>query len=103
MELVDMKQKAKTTKELEPIAYEQDKYPYDLQIRLDNEALDKLGIDIKKMLVGDNVSIYAIGKIIHISSNAKERNKSNDRLEIQIQKLGLSISNKKELGNLGVM
>lgn len=103
MKLIDMKQKAKKTEEMKPIAYEQDKYPYDLQIRLDNESLGKLGIDVKKLLVGDDVTVYGVGKIIHISSNAKERNTSNDRLEIQIQKLSLSISDKKELGNLGVM
>ena len=74
--LVDMKRsKAEKKKNESPMAKSSssyDDYPYGLRIDLNEEAMDKLGIDLPK--VGSSVTITATAKI----ESAEERQSSSD-------------------------
>ncbi len=62
---VDMKRtKADIKKESRPTPIgEGDKYPYGLEVRLNKDSLNKLGIDVSKYKVGEKIQIIAQANI----------------------------------------
>ena len=95
-ELIDMKRpKPKKEKSPETISspYHED-YPYGLQITLQKEELDKLGITAASFDVGKSVSFSASGKVTAVRQavNKNTNSKSPDEsasVEIQITELSL--------------
>jgi len=92
MKLTDMKHvpSKKKDKEKEMLARgPSPSYPYGLQLRLDNESLEKLGID-KLPRVGGTVTVTAEAKVTSVSQNESEGGSGMRRsCELQITKLGL--------------
>lgn len=90
--LIDMKRPPeKKRKEQAEIAMTSSEpaYPYGLQLQLENEQLDKLGL---KTLpdVGGRVKIEAVGTITEASEHDSQQRGKRRRLEIQIKKLALA-------------
>ena len=85
--LTDMKQSAAEAEKMcAPSCDEQPKYPWGLELRLNNESLKKLGIK-KLPAVGSKVKITATG-VVESARESKRRKGRNDRsVEIQIEKL----------------
>jgi hypothetical protein len=63
-------------------------YPYGLQLRLDEEALDKLG-ETTLPAVGESVMVYAKAKVVSVSSNESTDGGKRRNVELQITDLCL--------------
>lgn len=99
MKLTDMKRTPKEKKtSMEPKAMEMPDYGYGLCLRLDNEALEKLGIKALPK-VGAEMSISAMGVVTSVSSH-ESQNRDDRNVEIQIQKLGLDAEDDEALDNI---
>ena len=99
--LVDMKKSPAVVKESDcckPCEVgERDLYPYGLEGSLDNDGIEKLGIDITNIKAGEEIIIKAIAKVTNVENEDKldENNKPTKRrsLRWQIQKLGIKFQN----------
>lgn len=65
------------------------RYPYGMELRLDTETLDKLGLDLSKFKVGESCSLEAKGIVIRISESQMQGGKDSRNLEIQITDIGI--------------
>lgn len=78
MKLTSMKRtkrnKAENSSLVEPVAYEEDDYPYGLEIRLEKAELNKLGIDINDFSIGGMVDIVGRAEITHLRESSNENN-----------------------------
>jgi len=84
MKLASMKMSKKESKKSEaPISYDAPEYPYGLEINLNKDALDKLGIKVDNIGINSKCSIEAKGKITSVSKNVNER-RENASVTIQI-------------------
>lgn len=63
-------------------------YPWGLTINLEKEAINKLGIDIRNMKVGAEVSLMAKAKITSVSER-KDNEGESQSLSIQITDISL--------------
>lgn len=86
--LVSMKQNASDRQEsLATAPGEKDSgpvYPYGLSITLDNEALEKLGLDVSDLTVGESKLLIAKVEITAISSNQYKGGDENQSASLQI-------------------
>jgi hypothetical protein len=82
--LVDMK---KPKKKEQPEDVPKSAYPYGLELTLEDDSLDKLGLDSLPD-VGDTFEVHGIGEVIRVSENASERDSSRS-ICLQITKLAL--------------
>lgn len=95
MKLTSLKLSAKEAKEdmgVPSVAGKSDlpKYPYGLQIRLDTETLQKLGIDLSAYPLGATCVIEARGQITDKSEHQRLGGKERLNLEIQLTDIGIS-------------
>ena len=93
MKLTDMKRtpaekKAEKANWNKPIPADMQDYGYGLRIRLDREALLKLGVKASELNVGDTVTVTAQCEVCEISQNDSTRHK-NSNVELQIEKMNL--------------
>ena len=88
--LVDMKRKTeeKIEGQTEMCCGDQEDYPYGLQIRLDNETIEKLGIPLPE--VGKEVNIVAKAKITSASERSVEGGEADRSVELQITEMAIS-------------
>jgi len=98
MKLRDMVRK-KRRPEPAPIEvpFDEEKYPYGLQVRLETEDIEKLGINVKSFSIDDNVKIEAVAFVENLSQN-KTRRGENKHMCLQITKM--NVSKKKTLKDL---
>jgi hypothetical protein len=84
MKLVSMKT-IKSNKDTVQSAPSEEKmsYPYGLELSLNKETLDKLGIKVDNIDINSKCTIEAIGKITSISKNINER-QDNSHMSIQL-------------------
>lgn len=59
-----------------PANYEGPKYPWGLNLELDDETLNKLGVDITKFKIGEKVPIRINATVTGISINMREDHES---------------------------
>lgn len=64
-------------------------YPYGLEVRLETESINKLGLNIQSFKIGEKVKIEADTEVIEISNNESEDG-NRKTIRLQIQNLGLS-------------
>lgn len=64
------------------------KYPWGTAIRLENETLEKLGVDISDWEVGDNFEILCEVKVTSKSENDTENGGKRCCAELQITSIG---------------
>ena len=86
--MVDMKiSKAEVKKKNSPMAYpgDNESYPYGLSIRLDNDAMKKLGINLPD--VGETVDISAKAMVTEASANETTNGGKRLSCTLQITKL----------------
>ncbi|MBU4317096.1 MAG: hypothetical protein KKF30_07460 [Proteobacteria bacterium] len=94
MALIDMKlTKSEKKKRLidYPISIREKKskgpeYPWGLDVNLEKEQIDKLGLDLRKLKVGDEIPVDAVLKIRSLSESEGESGKSQN-LSLQMIKL----------------
>lgn len=89
MKMIDMKRDVKKSKSKNTLAYagEESPYPYGLSLRLDNDGMEKLGLELSDLKVGDTMSFQIETKITSVSFNAGEIDKTS-QCEFQITKIG---------------
>ena len=82
--MVSMKVTKAERKKNSPVPYDgpSESYPYGLQIRLDNETMKKLGIDLPD--VGEEVEICAMADVTEASAN-ETNNGGGKRLSCTLQ------------------
>lgn len=96
MELVNMKLSKQKKKEMsEPTMMDGPEYPWGLQIRLDTETIEKLGMDSLPE-VESVVDVVAKGKIVSVSTSDAEKGKKNRNIEIQITDLSVAAEKPKK-------
>ena len=64
-------------------------YPYGLEVRLEKEELEKLGLDAGDFSVGDMVSVSGKAKVTNISTNEGENDESAC-VTLQLQQMAVS-------------
>lgn len=96
MEITAEEQKEKAEKysgpELASPSSYSSRYPYGLELRLDNDTLEKLDVDTLPK-VGKRIRIEAIAVVTGAHINESRRGKTTEKnksLELQIQKLAIS-------------
>jgi hypothetical protein len=96
MKLVNMKlDPAEAKKMAEPCAMgDAPRYPWGLQLNLDNDAIEKLGID-KLPAVGKSLQLVALVNVVSVSSNQTEGGDERKSVSLQITDLGLEAGKKK--------
>ena len=86
LKLKDMKlTRSEKTEEAE-IATDTPDYPYGLTLNLDQDALEKLGIELPD--VGDSFFVVAIAKVKAVSEHQSDEHSSQD-VSLQIEQLSL--------------
>ena len=83
MDMVNMKMTRKESKEMAVPSEIKQEYPWGLNIGLENDVLDKLGMDTLPK-VGDIVKIEAIAKVESVSMSENSDKTKNRRVQIQI-------------------
>lgn len=90
MKQVNMKQSPKKMdSEISSVKMDQPAYPYGLQIRLDKESLEKLGIK-KLPEVGKSMKIEATVEVVSVHMNESSLYGDNKSVELQITDMALS-------------
>lgn len=85
--LVSMKIDAKAREKMtEPASVAADRplYPWGLSITLDNDALEKLGIDVSGLEVGGSKMLLANVEVTSLSSNESKDGGTNQSASLQI-------------------
>lgn len=85
--LTDMKLPKRTKNshgEVDCASPDEPRYPYGLEISLDNDALDKLGIELPE--AGEQFMILGVGPVTRVSQTDNKRGKDRS-LSIQLQKI----------------
>ena len=103
MALTDMKRpkpkKSEMDKMAQPALAEGDRYPWGLQIRLEKDDLEKLGVSAADFRIGQTVAIQAQAKVTSINSRESTGNeKPYQEVGIQIEKLDLGMKSAKFAG-----
>ncbi len=65
-----------------------DPYPYGLEISLEKESIEKLGLDIDDFSIGGKVNIMCIAEITSLSQSASKNNE-NLNVRLQITDMGM--------------
>ncbi len=92
MKLVSMKMPPRDTSPKcceVPISPEGPRYPYGLEIELNDDVMTKMGLDSSDFKAGEVVNIVAKAKVTRVSST--DRQKSSGEVE-EIQSLSLQIT-----------
>ena len=97
MKMVDLKlpKKSKKEKQAETASIEmpEEKYPWGLQLRFGDESLDKLGVDLSKISINDEVEGRIMGKVIEVSQGESQGDGVRRSMEIQLTKIGFDDKN----------
>ena len=91
MKLTDLKLTKKERKDTAevPSSTGTSSYPWGLEVRLETESINKLGLDIQSFKIGEKVRIEADTEVIEISNNMSEDG-NRKTIRMQIQGLGLN-------------
>lgn len=95
MDLHDMKRtkeekKERRPDEAEPISPDVEEYPYGLNINLEKESMEKLGLDVDDFNLGSKVDIVCLARVdsLHESSN---KHNSSSSVNLQITKMAVRV------------
>lgn len=72
-----------------PADYSGPKYPWGLELRLETNSLEKLGVDISKFKVGQELPMDIMGRVTGISINERENGERSACLTIVAAKIGI--------------
>jgi hypothetical protein len=90
MALIDMKRPKSKPSKMEAATYDDgEKFPYGLRISLENEELSKLGINVKDLDVGKELTIKAIAKVDRVEDRDSSSGGRNQSASLQIVKLDI--------------
>jgi hypothetical protein len=64
-------------------------YPWGTRISLDDEALRKMGLDLKSVRVGDGLRLRGDVQVLEIAMEQRQEKGERRRLELQITRMGL--------------
>ena len=86
--LTDMKLTKKESKESSgiPAVDDRPRFPFGLEIRLDDDSLKKLGFD-SLPAVGEEFIVIGVGPVTSVSENQRQGSEVNRHLEIQLQRI----------------
>ena len=83
MNLIDMKSSKVRNNEVAPSSSESSKYPWGLCITLENEAIEKLGVSVKRLSFGSKVKLTCEADVIGINEDeGEDGRKASVRLQI---------------------
>ena len=95
MQMMDMKLPKKSKKEMEgetsvppPGGENQERYPYGLRLRFENEQFDKLDM-LSDLKVGDKVTIHAMATVTERRESERQGKEKDRSCEIQIENIGI--------------
>lgn len=89
--------KKKNTKTPECVQMDEEKYPYGWRIHMNKEEIEKLGLDINKLDIGQKSTMKANIEIIGLSANKGQRPEdSHKTIELQITDVDLGMPKAKK-------
>jgi len=95
MKLISMKKPKLSKRKLrenmmpETAAMDQPSYPWGLEINLENDSVEKLGIDIENTKAGDEIMIMAKAKVTNVSQRENIERSGNKKIN---KSIGLQIT-----------
>ncbi len=76
----------------------ENKYPYGLEINLEDESIKKLGIDMQNTRAGDMITIVCKADVTSLSQRENMsktgKSKTNDSISLQITDMAYNVSMK---------
>lgn len=88
MKLTSLKLSKAESKKESACTLDRPRYPYGSQLRLDKEALQKLGLKVSDFTVGAECEVEAIGTVTSIRSSEGDGYESSE-VCIQFEKIGV--------------
>lgn len=88
MAMISIKRRPKSTlrdKMVEPVEYEEPKYPYGTKIDLDNETMELLGLDADDFSVDDRVKVVAKAKVCRTGKREYTDHEGNVKYEQDVE------------------
>lgn len=79
--------------------YEGPEYPYGLEISLEKDCLEKLGMDIDDFSVGNKTEMVCVGEITRTHESAG-KHQDNASVSIQITNMAMKVQPNEEKKNL---
>lgn len=94
--MIDMKVAKKDAEKetVEVVEHEEPKYPWGLQLNMNNDELEKLGLMDSKIEVGDEMRIEAVCKVMSVSED--ETLNEGVRKNIRYQIIKMEVENEEE-------
>lgn len=75
-------------KDASPLVVSECKYPYGLQISLDQGSLEKLGVDLNDFEIGDIYPLDILVKVVGKNANESEGGEARACVSLQITHIG---------------
>ncbi len=83
-------EKKSTSDEATPVGYDEtEDYPYGLEISLEKESLEKLGLNIEDFTVGGKVDIVCQAEVTRLHQSVSKRNDAHTSASIQITDMAM--------------
>lgn len=95
----DKKEKTKAEKGMPVDAVGSEDYPWGLNLRLEKESMDKLGIDIDDFIIGGKVELSCVAAVTNIQKSLSQTN-DNSSVQLQITDLGVGKCQSKNPKNI---
>ena len=93
-ELVDVKLTTEERREeaasMTPGKSKGPEYPWGLSLSLDDGTLEKLGLDARKLKVGDELYVWAVAEVKSVSMRSDSKGEDESSVSLQIIKLACS-------------
>lgn len=104
--MADMKLPKKTEEELKtesvPTKIDRDRWPYGLQLRFENDQIDKLPY-LKTLKVGQKVMVQGMGEVSSLRMSERDGGKEDWSIEIQLHEVGCEGKKKEESQSMSDM
>jgi|GEM_PF-3891735 len=88
--MISMKRKKKKGGDSKVMEMDESPYPYGMEVSLDKESMDKLGIGT--MSVGSEVQFIAKAKVVSVSEHEHEGSEKSENMSLQITDMDIDMA-----------
>ena len=88
--MISMKRKKKKDDDKDACCHDDNPYPYGLEVSLDIESMEKLGIGL--MSIGSEVQFMAKAKVVSLSEYDSEGSEKSENMSLQITDMDIDMA-----------